>query len=72
MRDLILLRKLRGLTTGIDEVPIPVASSVWGTSRIKLSAQGSQANRTKQAYSQASTSRTQPCAIKTTKIRAHP
>jgi hypothetical protein len=29
MRDLELLRRLRGSTTGINEVPVPVASSTW-------------------------------------------
>jgi len=29
MRDLLLLRKLRGATAGLDTIPIPVASSVW-------------------------------------------
>ena len=29
VRDLILLRKLRGITTGLDHVPVPLAASVW-------------------------------------------
>ena len=29
MRDLILLRKLRSVSTGLDHIPVPVASSVW-------------------------------------------
>ena len=29
MRDLLFLRKLRATTTGLDSVPVPVASTVW-------------------------------------------